>query len=179
MSKVTTKIALAASATAMVMGLSALPVAAQSATATTTVGDANATATSTVTVDRSQTVNGNCSGIIITDVYQDQNTDVNQGQLNVAGNVNGLQDDDNTTTQTTTSTNSQSNSVSNSQSADVYFTPNCSVTNVTQSGEVKSAQVSAPKGGVDAGAGAFGSLLGLGGSLTAVAGGAARLFRRG
>lgn len=169
MSAIATKLAMAATSTAVVMGLAVAPVAAGSTT----------TVTTTTNTDKSVTVTGDCSGVIFSEVEQSSSQGASNSAQNTAGNINVLPILPIGNEQNNTVENNQSNSQSNSQSNTVTFAPDCSVTNVTNAAEVKAAQVEAPKGGVDAGAGATGSLLGLGGSLTAAAAGALRLFRRG
>ena len=129
--------------------------------------------TKTVNVDKSQTVNGDCSAIQVQDVYQDQNSETNQ--VNVGGNVSVLpiaNDGSQNTDQSNSSNTNQTQSNTQSFSADCSTVTN--VTNVQQA----QAQVEAPKGGVDAGAGGFGALVGLGGSLTTAGYGVLRLRRR-
>lgn len=139
--------------------------------------NSNYTKTITNTDDHSNTVNGNCSGIIQTNVDQSQASSHNRvdGSQDANGAANGV---DNSVNQN----QSNSNSSSQSQSADVNFTPNCSTTNVTQqvasagkgAAVVPQAQIVAPSGGVHAGAGGalagesnVPSIVGLAGSVGA------------
>src|SRR5687768_8078735 len=125
------KYAVASAGLAGTLLLGAAPVAAQTAV---NVGDGSATATdnTVVNVDRSRTVNGDCSAILEQDVDQDQNNNTTQTNSggNVGTNVGGLQDDT-TQNQSNDQSTSQSNSSSNSQSNSQSFSADCSVTNVT------------------------------------------------
>ena len=126
-----------------------------------------------------QEVSGDCSAAFVSDIDQDQDNNTLQVNANVPIDVDanvGIGDDNNTNNQSTgssSSSSSQSNSVSNSQSnSGPSFEADCSqenVTNVTKVVQASAkAQVSAPKGGVSAGAGeatSLQSLLGLFGSL--------------
>ena len=129
-----------------------------------------------------QEVSGDCSAAFVSDIDQNQDNDTLQVNANVPIDVDANVDvtDDasigggnSQSTGSSSNSSSQSNSVSNSQSnSGPSFEADCSqenVTNVTKVVQASAkAQVSAPKGGVSAGAGeatSLQSLLGLFGSL--------------
>lgn len=166
--------------TVLTVGL-AVPVGAQSnsntgsGSANQTTSTTNNTTSNSPSADRGSnafTISGDCNGVFISEIEQDQTND--QGALNAAGLGSN----------NTASSNQSSNQNQNAQPS---FTLHCErVTNhhVTNMTEGHRKQVAAaPKGGVDAGAGGAasslaGTLMGLASSAGSLGYGVLRLRRR-